>query len=195
MQTTQTTGSTQTPNRTAKKVATVVGAAAILIALAALLGEWGWGESSQAQPVPGAAPAAVVAGPIVAGPAGATVTVDGPTAVEASAAADGEQDPAPAPSVDLPSVAAPIPSPVAAPSAQTPPPVVAPSTDPIEVPAPVTATDPSTDTSTDDCSDDGADEDRIHGVDDHAVEHSDQHDESEAVAHGHDEEAHARHAD
>ena len=36
-------------------------------------------------------------------------------------------------------------------------------------------------------------DDHSHGVDDHAVEHSDQHDESEAVSHGHDEDAHQEH--
>lgn len=34
---------------------------------------------------------------------------------------------------------------------------------------------------------------RRHGVDDHAVEHSDRHAESEAIAHGRDEEAHQAH--
>ena len=41
--------------------------------------------------------------------------------------------------------------------------------------------------------DDDADDSRWHGVDDHAVDHSDRHDESEAVSHGHDEEAHQEH--
>lgn len=41
--------------------------------------------------------------------------------------------------------------------------------------------------------DNDADESRGHGVDDHAVDHSDRHDESEAVSHGHDEEAHQEH--
>ena len=172
---------------TIKKLAGAIGVAAIVVALAAMLGEWGWGEQSRAESLAPAGPtaSAVVATSSFAPPTdGAPFTtsadvrestsfsaLDGPGAVPAIVSST---DPStPAPMVVVPAAPA---TTVPGPTATTPEPAVT-------SPAPVTE---PTDGDHADLDDDHG---PVHGVDDHAVDHSDRHDESEAIAHGRDEEA------
>lgn len=188
-----------TKNRRNRRTVTV--AAILLLLLAGVVGELTFGDrggvsSAEAQSVVGldqnsGDPLSSDAGGVVANGGGDNATsagVERPSATDAEADADGTNGVDPAPGVTSGNDASAGVVPPLAPSIDA-------NTDVTAMPAPASGELGATPTSDDvtDSSDENCEDGRRHGVDDHAVEHSDRHDESEAVSHGRDEEAHQDH--